>query len=269
MNSPIILGKATLYNADCLDVMSDIADGSVDAIICDLPYGTTACKWDTIIPFEPLWAYYKRVIKPNGAIVLFGSQPFTSALILSNIKMFKYELIWDKNKGTQPQLANIQPMKSHENVLVFGRGKITYNPQKTIGDAYIRNNKQSNSDDSLSKGLKPIKQVNEGFRFPKTIHTFPRDFSAQSRVHPTQKPVALMEYLIRTYTNEGDTVLDNTMGSGTTGIACINTNRNFIGMELDKYYFNISIKRVEQSQKQSTLFAPAQPAIQQMQAACF
>jgi site-specific DNA-methyltransferase (adenine-specific) len=224
--------------------MNDIPDGSIDAIICDLPYGVTACKWDSVIPFEPLWEQYKRVIKPNGAIVLFGSQPFTSALVMSNPKWFKYELIWDKNKGTQPQLANIQPMKSHENLCIFGIGKITYNPQKTIGDPYIRNNKQRHSEDSLSKGLNPIKQVNEGFRFPKTIHTFPRDFSAQSRVHPTQKPVALLEYLIKTYTNEGETVLDNCMGSGSTAIAALNTNRHFIGIEMDDNYFKIAQDRI-------------------------
>lgn len=233
-----------LMQGDCLELLKNIPDGSVDMILTDPPYGTTACKWDSVIPFEPMWAELKRIIKPNGAIVLFGSQPFTSNLIMSNPKMFKYEQIWDKNKGTQPQLANIQPMKSHENILVFGKGKINYYPQKTKGDPYTRDNKQKHSDHSLSKGLKPIKQVNTGFRFPKTVLLYPRDFSAQSRLHPTQKPVALLEYLIKTYTQEGETVLDFTMGSGSTGVAAKNTNREFIGIELDKNYFEIAKQRI-------------------------
>ena len=233
-----------LMLGDCLERMKEIPDASVDMVLADPPYGTTACKWDSIIPLEPMWEQLKRIIKPNGAIVLFGSQPFTSSLIMSNITMFKYEQIWDKNKGTQPQLANIQPMKSHENILVFGKGKINYYPQKTKGDPYTRDNKQNHKEHSLSKGLKPIKQVNTGFRFPKTVLMYPRDFSAQSRLHPTQKPVALMEYLIKTYTNEGETVLDFTMGSGTTGIACKNTGRKFIGIEKDETYFKIAQDRI-------------------------
>ena len=236
-----------LMQGDCLERMKEIPSGSVDMVMADPPYNITACKWDSIIPFAPMWEQLKRIIKPNGAIVLFGSQPFTSSLIMSNPKMFKYEQIWDKNKGTQPQLANIQPMKSHENILVFGKGKINYYPQKTKGDPYTRDNKQNHTEHSLSKGLKPIKQVNSGFRFPKTVLMYPRDFSAQSRLHPTQKPVALMEYLIKTYTNEGETVMDFTMGSGTTGVACANTGRKFIGIELDLNYFNIALDRIEQA----------------------
>ena len=233
-----------LMLGDCLDRMKEIPDGSVDMVLTDPPYGTTTCKWESIIPLEPMWEQLKRVIKPNGAIVMTASQPFTTTLIASNMKMFKYEMVWDKNKGTQPQLANIQPMKSHENICVFGKGKLTYNPQKTKGDPYTRDNKQKHKDESLSKGLKPIKQVNNGFRFPKTVLLFKRDFSAQTRFHPTQKPVALMEYLIKTYTNEGETVLDFTMGSGTTSVACVNTNRKFIGIEMDEGYFNISKERL-------------------------
>ena len=233
-----------LMKGDCLERMKEIESGSVDMILTDPPYGTTACKWDSIIPLEPMWEQLKRIIKPNGAIVLFGSQPFTSSLIMSNLKMFKYEQIWDKNKGTQPQLANIQPMKSHENILVFGKGKINYYPQKTKGDPYTRDNKQNHTEHSLSKGLKPIKQVNSGFRFPKTVLMYPRDFSAQSRLHPTQKPVALMEYLIKTYTTEGETVLDFTAGSFTTGVACKNLNRKFIGIEMDDNYFEIGKNRI-------------------------
>jgi site-specific DNA-methyltransferase (adenine-specific) len=242
-----------LMQGDCLERMKEIPDGSVDMILTDPPYGTTVCKWDSIIPLEPMWEQLKRVIKPNGAIVLFGSQPFTSALINSNLDLFKYEMIWDKNKGAQPQLANIQPMKSHENVLVFGKGKLCYYPQKTEGSPYTRENKQRHGDESLSKGLKPIKQSNNGFRFPKTVHLYKRDFSAQTRLHPTQKPVALMEYLIKTYTNEGETVLDFTMGSGTTGVACVNTNRNFIGIELDEGYFEIASKRIADAKEKQTI----------------
>ena len=229
---------------DCLGRMKEIKSGSVDMVLTDPPYGTTACKWDSVIPLEPMWEQLKRIIKPNGAIVMTASQPFTTTLISSNMKMFKYEMIWDKNKGAQPQLANIQPMKSHENILIFGTGRVTYNPQKTVGEPYTRDNKQQHKSDSLSKGLKPIRQVNTGFRFPKTVHLFSRDFSAQSRLHPTQKPVALMEYLIKTYTNEGDTILDFTMGSGTTGVAAKTLNRNFIGIELDAEYFQIAKHRI-------------------------
>ena len=238
-----------LMKGDCLERMKEVESGSVDLILTDPPYNTTSCSWDLQIPFEAMWLELKRIIKPKGAIVLFGSQPFTSTLILSNIKMFKYELIWDKNKGTQPQLANIQPMKSHENICVFGEGRILYNPQKMKGTPYERDNKQKHKDHSLSKGLKPIKQKNDGFRFPKTIQMFPRDYSAQSRLHPTQKPVALMEYLIKTYTNENETVLDFTFGSGTTGVACMNTNRKFIGIEMDDHYFDIGSKRILEANK--------------------
>lgn len=234
-----------LMLGDCLDRMKEIPDGSVDMILADPPYGTTACKWDSIIPLEPMWEQLKRVIKPNGAIVLFGSQPFTSSLVCSNLELFKYEMIWDKNKGTQPQLANIQPMKSHENIVVFGKGRLCYFPQKTVGEPYVRENKQEHGSESLSKGLKPIKQVNNGFRFPKTVHLYKRDFSAQTRLHPTQKPVALMEYLIKTYTLEGETVLDFTMGSGTTGVSCKNLNRKFLGIEKDEKYFEIAKARIE------------------------
>lgn len=234
-----------LMFGDCLERMKEIPSGSVDLILTDPPFGTIQNKWDSVIPFDLMWGELKRIIKPKGAIVLFGSQPFTSTLIMSNLKWFKYEQIWDKNKGAQPQLANIQPMKSHENILVFGKGKINYYPQKTKGDPYTRDNKQKHSDHSLSKGLKPIKQVNTGFRFPKTVLLYPRDFSAQSRLHPTQKPVALLEYLIKTYTQEGETVLDFTMGSGSTGVACLNTDRKFIGIEMDDGYFDIAKNRID------------------------
>jgi site-specific DNA-methyltransferase (adenine-specific) len=236
-----------LYQGDCIDIMQNLINqgAKVDAIITDPPYGTTVCKWDSIIPFEPMWNCLNKLIKDNGAIVLFGSEPFSSALRMSNIKEYKYDLIWNKNKGCQPQLANIQPMKSHENITIFGYGRLTYNPQFTQGKPYHRNNKGSSQKDNMIKTLKPIKQLNDGFRYPVSIINCSRDFSAQTRVHPTQKPVALMEYLVKTYTNEGETVLDFTMGSGTTGVACKNLNRNFIGIELEKEYFDIAKERID------------------------
>jgi site-specific DNA-methyltransferase (adenine-specific) len=240
-----MLRKNMVYHGGCLELMKYIDDKSIDMILCDLPYGTTACKWDVIIPFESLWEQYKRIIKDNGAIVLTGSQPFTSLLISSNSAMFKYELIWDKNKGCQPALANIKPMQSHENILVFGKGRTIYNPQMEVGEPYKRINKGYNQNNH-NIGLKPTIQNNEGTRYPKSILKFSRDFSAQNRLHPTQKPVALFEYLIKTYTNEEDLVLDNCAGSGTTGISCINTNRNYICMEKEEKYFNIINDRINQ-----------------------
>jgi site-specific DNA-methyltransferase (adenine-specific) len=235
-----------LINGDCLEKMKDIPDKSIDMILCDLPYGTTACKWDTIIPFEPLWEQYKRIIKDNGAIVLTASQPFTSALVMSNIKMFKYELIWDKKTGLGFLDSKFRPLKSHENVLVFGLGgcsngsktPMKYNPQ-----GLIETTKQNTNSKSNILNSEPNKRKNLGTthtNYPKSIHTFSRE----AGLHPTQKPIALMEFLIKTYTNEGDLVLDNCMGSGSTGVACKNTNRRFIGIEKDENYFKIAEKRI-------------------------
>lgn len=240
-----------LYKGDCLQVMQNLINQGVkvDAIITDPPYGTTTCAWDNVIPFEQMWHCLHRLIKDNGVIVLFGSEPFSSYLRISNIKHYKYDLIWDKNKGCQPQLANIQPMKSHENMSIFGQGRLTYNPQFTEGEPYQRNNKGSSDKDNMIRTLKPIKQMNEGFRYPVSIVKHSRDFSAQTRLHPTQKPIGLMEYLIKTYTNENDIVLDFTMGSGSTGVACVNTKRNFIGIELDENYFKIAENRIKEAQK--------------------
>lgn len=234
----------TIFNEDCLEGMKRITDKSVDMILCDLPYGTTACKWDTIIPFDKLWEQYKRIIKDKGAIVLTASQPFTSALVMSNIKMFKYSLIWDKVKSSQPHLSKIQPMKRHEDILIFGKGKINYYPQKVLKDkprkAY--GSKMTDANDH-KLGLKPLQPYLITHSYPTTILSF-SNADNTIRVHPTQKPVALFEYLIRTYTNEGETVLDNCMGSGTTAIASINTNRHYIAFELDKTYFDIACERV-------------------------
>lgn len=246
--------KSETLLGDCLELMKDIPNASIDMILCDLPYGTTACKWDLVIPFDKLWEQYERIIKDNRAIALTSSQPFTTDLINSNRDIFKYEMIWDKNKGCQPALAKIQPMKSHENILVFGKGKLLYNPQMSIGTPYERNNNGYKKDNNHKLGLKPIVQKNEGVRYPKTILMYPKEWSAQTLLTPTQKPVALFEYLIKTYTNEGDTVLDNCAGSGTTAIACINTKRNYILMEKEQRYFDMINKRIIQLTSQTVLF---------------
>jgi site-specific DNA-methyltransferase (adenine-specific) len=228
---------------DCLELMKQIPDGSVDMILCDLPYGTTACKWDSVIPFEPLWEQYKRIAKPNAAIVLTAQTPFDKVLALSNLQMLRYEWIWEKEQGTGGMNANKMPLKKHENVLVFYKNLPTYNPQFTAGKPYsMKRNKPSTSSVYGKTGTSDgYISVNDGKRFPTSI----LKFAKETGLHPTQKPVALMEYLIRTYTNEGQTVLDNCMGSGTTGVACANTGRNFIGIEQDAKYFDIAKARIE------------------------
>lgn len=239
-----------LLHGDCLDLMAQIPDGSVDMILCDLPYGTTACKWDTVIPFAPLWAHYKRVIKPNGAIVLFGSQPFTSALGASNLEWLKYGLYWQKSRATGHLNAKRMPMKDIEDCLVFYKEQPTYNPQGLLP----LNKKQKNSASHIARGITsdPTSVVTGGITQAEYLQEFtnyPRQVlsfaSEGSTVHPTQKPVALLEYLVRTYTSEGETVMDNCMGSGTTGVACMNTGRKFIGMEQDAECFQIARARIE------------------------
>ncbi len=241
-----------LRKGDCLEVMQDIPDKSIDAIIADLPYGTTACKWDTIIPFEPLWEQYKRIIKDNGAIVLFGNEPFSSILRLSNFEMYKYDWKWDKVRGSNFATVKIRPFNSFEDIMVFYKKQPTYNPQMGEGKPYTQ--KQGYVGEAKQTGLhrKEVITVNNGERYPLSIIRFPKERG----LHPTQKPVKLMEYLIKTYTNEGETVLDNTMGSGTTGVACVNTNRRFIGIEMDDKYFAIAEKRINDAitHKQQTLF---------------
>ena len=237
--------KTDLIHGDCLEKMKDIPDGSIDMILCDLPYGTTACKWDTIIPFEPLWEQYKRIIKDNGAIVLTASQPFTSALVMSNIKMFKYEWIWDKKIPSGMSYARFQPMRQHENILVFCNGKTIYNPQIIKRDKPIK--RGGGKIDESNKIPKPdyLKGKIYNYKNPTTIQQFIKE--REKSLHPTQKPVALFEYLIKTYTNEGDLVLDNCAGSGTTGVACKNLKRNCILIELDKGYYEIAQKRIAQA----------------------
>ena len=236
-----------LYNGDCLELMNNIPDKSIDMILCDLPYGVTRCKWDAIIPFEPLWEQYNRIIKDNGAIVLFATQPFSSLLVVSNIKNFKHEWIWQKEKGIGFQIAKYRPMQEHEHILVFTNKKqrVNYYPLMEERDAiYTRKgcvgdlNRSKNQVCCLSNAT--IKDRTYTHKYPTSIKKFKRDIG----LHPTQKPVALLEYLIKTYTNEGETVLDNCMGSGSTGVACLNTNRKFIGIELDDDYFNIAKNRI-------------------------
>jgi site-specific DNA-methyltransferase (adenine-specific) len=238
-----------LWQGDCLELMKNIPDGSVDLVLTDPPYGTTACKWDSVIPFEPMWEQLNRIIKPNGAIVLFSQQPFTTALISSNYKMFRYDWIWDKLQGTGHLNAKKMPMKSHENILVFYRKLPTYNPQLGEGAPYVSTNGSSEkgtSSKNYGEQKYSVKTINDGKRYPKSVLRFGKN-RAEKRIHATQKPVALLEYLVRTYTNEGETVLDFTMGSGSTGVACVNTDRHFIGIELDEGYFNIAKKRIEEA----------------------
>lgn len=236
-----------LMQGDCLERMKEIPDGSVDMILCDLPYGTTACKWDTVIPFEPLWAQYRRIAKKNAAIVLTASQPFTTALIASNMRDFRYCWVWDKALPTGHLNAKRQPLRVTEDVAVFYREQPTYVPQKTSGHKrkVARTQYVKSGDGSQVYGAESRDTFYDSTeRYPTGIIEI-SNARQVGKVHPTQKPVALMEYLIRTYTQEGETVLDNCMGSGTTGVACVNTNRNFIGIEKDEKYFEIARARIE------------------------
>jgi site-specific DNA-methyltransferase (adenine-specific) len=242
-----------LMLGDCLERMTEIPTGSVDLILCDLPYGTTACKWDAVIPFDPLWAQYKRVIKSNGAIVLTASQPFTTALGASNLSQLRYAWVWEKTRPTGFLQAKIRPLKGFEDVLVFYANAPTYNPQGTTRvNRTVRNhgtksphrmNTRLDGDTSFHGNIANAKELytQTTTGYPRGVVTFAQEASP---VHPTQKPVALMEYLVKTYTNEGDAVLDNCMGSGTTGVACANTDRRFIGIERDPEYFRIASDRI-------------------------
>ena len=236
------LSMVDLYEGDCLNILPKLADNSVDMLLVDLPYGTTACKWDSVIPLDQLWKQYNRICKKNAAMVFTAAQPFTTILASSNIENFKYEWIWEKPQGTNPMNAKVMPLKSHENILVFYRKKPNYNPQMWYSTPY------SGFSSNVSKigevyGSQQSKHRDnpEGSRYPKTI----LKYKQEKGLHPTQKPVGLMEYLIKTYTNEDEIVLDNTMGSGTTGVACMNTNRKFIGIESDKKYFDIAKQRIK------------------------
>lgn len=243
----------SVNNGNCLELMSDIDDKSIDMILCDLPYGTTACKWDTVIPFEPLWSHYKRIIKDNGAIVLTASQPFTSALVMSNIKMFKYEWIWVKNRVTGFTNAKKRPLKNYEDILIFSNGTPRYFPQDLIRVDKVVKNSNSVGGDTMGltvesdQGKRRLRTFGETYIQQYT--NYPRQTLANvpeghAREHPTQKPVALFEYLIKTYTNEGELVLDNCAGSGTTAIACLKTNRNYILIEQESKYCEVANRRI-------------------------
>lgn len=248
---------------DCLELMKNIPDKSIDMILCDLPYGTTACSWDTIIPFEPLWEQYKRIIKDNGAVVLFGSEPFSSYLRLSNINWFKYDFYWRKSRPSGFTNAKLKPLKDVETISVFSNGftangsskNMRYFPQglTKVNKEWKRPQRYMNGD----KGVNPAREshllsrVIENEDYPRQVLDFTN--SNTNVLHPTQKPVALLEYLIKTYTLESETVLDNTMGSGSTGVACVNTSRNFYGIEKDDKYFEIAKKRIEEAQKEKEI----------------
>jgi len=234
-----------LLLGDCIDKMKELPENSVDTIITDPPYGTTACKWDSIIPLEAMWEQLKRVIKPNGAIVLFGSEPFSSALRMSNIKNYKYDWIWEKHNGSNSLLCKKQPLNFLENISIFYKKQTTYNPQMWKGKPnHTRNDNGCDMDSELiGQSISRAITKTDGIKYPRRIIKF--NSIRTNKLHPTQKPVALMEYLIKTYTNEGETVLDFTMGSGTTGIACVNTDREFIGIEKEPEYMEIAKKRIE------------------------
>lgn len=240
-----------LIQGETLEEMQKLIDKGVkvDMILCDLPYGTTACKWDEIIPFDLLWDKYEKLIKDNGAIVLTASQPFTSALVMSNPKLFKYEWIWEKSKASNFLQAKYMPLKAHENILVFGKGKVNYYPQKTQGKPFNKGNRKNDNGiatevyNRIPNAGMEIKNE-KGLRNPRTVQYF-KTAESEGKHHPTQKPSWLFEYLVKTYTIKGETVLDNTMGSGTTAIACMNTERNFIGIELEEKYLQVAKKRVE------------------------
>ena len=240
-----------LYNGDCIEVMKQlISEGViVDCIITDLPYGTTPCPWDIIIPFDEMWECINKIVKPNGAVVLFGQEPFSSLLRVSNIKNYKYDWIWKKERLTNVFQVKRRPGKIVENISVFYKKQPTYNPQKTKHEGPLRSNKIGDKarfsiTQTGGNGPKPMEYVDDGTRYPLQIIECNRDSMYDTKFHPTQKPVSLLENLIKTYTNEGEIVLDFTMGSGSTGVACVNTNRNFIGIELNTEYYNIADKRI-------------------------
>lgn len=266
MAEKVEIGNATLYLGDCMELMRGLPDASVDMVLCDLPYGTTACAWDSIIPFEQLWPEYRRVTKQNAAIVLTASQPFTSALVMSNPKEFRHEWIWRKNAGSNFAVTKWQPMKEHESVLVFGKETPRYFPIKQPRTMPIKVGYTNTSNTGKRDAYNGM--VNKGFtvtdgemRVPSSV----QDFNRERGHHPTQKPVSLMEYLIRTYTEDCDWVMDNCMGSGTTGVACAELGRKFIGIERDPKYFDIACKRIARAQAQGQLLPPEPVAAPEQQ----
>lgn len=244
-----------IHLGDCLELMPLIADKTIDMILCDLPYGTTQNKWDSIIDLPKLWSEYKRVIKDNGAIVLTAQTPFDKVLGCSNLEMLKYELIWEKSKATGFLNAKKIPLKAHENILIFYKQQPTYNPQMTKGEPYNKGFIKAQNGNGTYGNFDAKLRLNEsGDRFPRSVFYFKTSEAEGKVIHPTQKPIALFEYLIKTYTNEGETVLDNCIGSGTTAIACKNTNRKFIGMEKGQEYFDLATKRIDDHKPNLLLF---------------
>ena len=241
MNNVNLINKLIL--GDCLKVMQEIDDKSVDLILCDLPFGSTSCSWDVIIPFEKLWEQYHRIIKPNCAIILHGSQPFTSLLIASNIKEFKHEWIWKKSRSGSALTAKYAPVKRHENILVFCKGRVNYFPQMQEGKAYSRNGYKLKTNNH-GLGLKKINVNNKGTRYPISILDIKQNWSKQQQIHSTQKPIELAEWFIKSYSKENDLILDNCFGSGSTLVAAKNLNRQFIGIEKEEKYFNIAKERL-------------------------
>ena len=256
MDKDLKLDDCQLMFGDCLERMKGIEDNSIDMILCDPPFGTTACKWDSVIPFEPLWTQYKRIIKEHGAVVLFGGEPFSSKLRMSNLDWYKYDWIWEKVRPVGHLVVKYRPMQKTENICVFGNGRINYCPQmikldKSHKEIKKANGKRGNCEHlSFNQKKDYVKITDE--KYPCNV----LNFSSVQQYHPTQKPVALLEYLIKTYSNEGELILDNCMGSGSTGVAAVNTNRRFIGIEKDDNYFEIAQKRIGEAikQKQQTLF---------------
>jgi site-specific DNA-methyltransferase (adenine-specific) len=244
-----------IQNIDCLELMKTLSSGSIDLILQDPPYNTTNCEWDNAINFPDLWNEWNRIIKPNGAIIFTASQPFTTDLINSNRKDFRYELIWDKIRAAGFLNANRMPLKTHENILVFYKALPTYNPQKMDGRKYDKTKYNGNKVDKNVIGTYTSASTeNEGERFPVSIMCFSQDWTRQEQLHPTQKPLDLFRYLVKTYSNEGETVFDGYSGSGTTAEACVEEKRNFIGAELEKKYFDDSIERIKVAQMQTSLF---------------
>ena len=245
-----------LYHGDCLEVLPTFPPASVEAIITDLPYGTTACEWDSIIPLAPMWEQVQRVLKPNGAFITTSCQPFTSVLVTSNLDFYRYQLVWEKPQGVDPFMTNIRPLNNIESIEVFGKGKMTYNPQLEKGEAYkFTRDKKSRKMEVVNTVMKQTTTINNGFRYPMRVVRF----NQEKGEHPTQKPVSLYEYLIRTYTNPSETVLDICMGSGTTGVAAVQTGRNFIGIEKEQKYFEIASRRIAHAPRPLFVESPRQP----------
>lgn len=259
MAEKVVIGNAELWHGDCLELMRGLPDASVDMVLCDLPYGTTRNKWDAVIPFEPLWTEYRRVTRPSAAIVLTANQPFTSALVMSNLDWFKFADVWHKTQARGHLNCKVMPLREHEDILVFCGGKLTYNPQirpKPKENVRGYSSKKTNTTSYGAFGNGDHRTIPNDMEYPRSVVRVANPNGDERGHHPTQKPVALMEYMIRTYTNQGDTVLDNTMGSGTTGVACLNTGRRFIGIERERKYFDIACERIAKAQAQGQLLPP-------------